>query len=332
MESLGGTKLAENLVSAAESYASRFAQRQLDAAKVKLQGELDRRAKEWLIGDTEYADAIVEVEKKQVVNEIKVGQAQKRHADLEKQITRSEEFYNTMSQKFTGRQMYVWLAGEIGKTYKEMFNLAVKVGQMAERCYNFEISGAPTTVFTQITGNYWNGMYKGLIACDKLITALHAMEVSYLENDKQRMTITRPISIDELGAGLLDELKTRKTSKPYYSCNFILLDSFFDNDFDGHTDRRLVDVRIEVKGPDVAYLNAELCLSSSFNSKTYATSSAMQIEGKLVFEFNSDVYNTFEFEKINQAYFRLSLSGPEGFAAKITDVILYVSYTAIKGV
>ena len=28
----------------------------------------------------------------------------------------------------------------------------------------------------------------------------------------------------------------------------------------------------------------------------------------------------------------LSLSGPEGFAAKITDVVLYVSYTAIKGV
>ena len=43
IESLGGTKLAENLISAAESYAARFAQRQLDAAKTKLQAELERR-------------------------------------------------------------------------------------------------------------------------------------------------------------------------------------------------------------------------------------------------------------------------------------------------
>ncbi|SKA15473.1 hypothetical protein [Fibrobacter intestinalis] len=63
MESIGGTKLAENLVSAAESYAARFAQRQLDAAKTKLQAELERRKKEWLLED-EVADAeVIEVEK-----------------------------------------------------------------------------------------------------------------------------------------------------------------------------------------------------------------------------------------------------------------------------
>ena len=66
MESIGGTKLAENLVSAAESYAARFAQRQLDAAKTKLQAELERRKKEWLLEDEEADAEVVEVEKQEI--------------------------------------------------------------------------------------------------------------------------------------------------------------------------------------------------------------------------------------------------------------------------
>ena len=101
MESIGGTKLAENLVSAAESYASRFAQRQLDAAKTKLQAELERRKKEWTLED-EVADAeVVEVEKQEVVNEIKTQQVEKKHKNIENEILRSEQAYEVLSEKFT---------------------------------------------------------------------------------------------------------------------------------------------------------------------------------------------------------------------------------------
>ena len=132
MESIGGTKLAENLVSAAESYAARFAQRQLDAAKTKLQAELERRKKEWTLED-EVADAeVVEVEKQEVVNEIKTQQVEKKHKSIENEILRSEQAYEVLSEKFTNNELYVWLEKELGKVFKQYVKLLLDVAKMAE--------------------------------------------------------------------------------------------------------------------------------------------------------------------------------------------------------
>ena len=49
----GGKKIAENLVNKAESYVSRFAQRQISAAKTKLKAEAERTLQDWTMKKTE---------------------------------------------------------------------------------------------------------------------------------------------------------------------------------------------------------------------------------------------------------------------------------------
>ena len=53
--SAGGMKIAENLVNEAEGYASRFVQRQVSAARMRLQAEAERRLQDWTMAKTEKA-------------------------------------------------------------------------------------------------------------------------------------------------------------------------------------------------------------------------------------------------------------------------------------
>ena len=360
MESIGGTKLAENLVSAAESYAARFAQRQLDAAKTKLQAELERRKKEWTLED-EVADAeVVEVEKQEVVNEIKTQQVEKRHKSIENEILRSEQAYEVLSEKFTNNELYVWLEKELGKVFKQYVKLLLDVAKMAERVYHFEIDGKITPVCDFIKNDYWDNFRKGLLAPERILLDLRRMEKAYLENDVHEMEITRPISLKELQerAELYDYDEGFETPltdvRANCSCEFQLTNNFFTNDFASHNFQRIKNVQIFVKlngsaPTDLHYLNAELNLlegsvknGSTFvplcvTDSTMATSLAHLKSRSNSNSFNSEKNGLFEgcgaISKWSLSISGLEKIGEEGNKEyPIEDVIVYLTYTAKKGV
>ena len=340
MESIGGTKLAENLVSAAESYAARFAQRQLDAAKTKLQAELERRKKEWLLED-EVADAeVVEVEKQEVVNEIKTQQVEKKHKSIENEILRSEQVYEVLSEKFTNNELYIWLEKELGKTFKKYVNLLIEVAKMAERAYLFEIEGKTKPLYSFIKPSYWDGFRKGLLAPEKILLDLRRMEKAYLENDKLKLQITRPILlISDLSSvqdytGLLS-LTVNSQDNSVLDCNFEIKREFFETDFNPLSNKRIKDVKLQVvlnDGPDnYNCLNAEVSLTSEQGLlNTWATSMAMSDAGKFDFEFVDDKYSPFEGMSLDEdTQWNFRLSGLNAIVDKINaKVFIFVSYTA----
>ena len=360
MESIGGTKLAENLVSAAESYAARFAQRQLDAAKTKLQAELERRKKEWTLED-EVADAeVVEVEKQEVVNEIKTQQVERKYQNIEKEILRSEEIYEVLSEKFTNKQLYKHLEEDLGKTFKHYVNLLLEVAKMAEKAYHFEIDGEIKQIPEYMCGNYWENMYKGLLAPEKILLDLRRMEKAYLENDVHEMEITRPISLKELQERAelyeYDEgFETPLTDvRANCSCEFQLTENFFTNDFASHNFQRVKNVQIFIKLNENAptnlhYLNAELNLLEgvvkngsafvplSVTDSTMATSLAHLKSCSNSNSFDSEKNGLFEGCGAISKW-SLSISGLEKIGEDgnkeypIEDVIVYLTYTAKKGV
>ena len=351
IESLGGTKLAENLVSAAESYAARFAQRQLDAAKTKLQAELERRKKEWLLED-EVADAeVVEVEKQEVVNEIKTQQVEKKHKNIENEILRSEQVYEVLSEKFTNNDLYVWLEKELGKVFRQYVNLLIDVAKMAERAYHFEIDGTTDTVSEFIGNNYWDSFYKGLLAPERILLDLRRMEKAYLENDRHEMEITRPISLKNLhtiengnvtSSGVLDTLKESG------ECCFKIGLEFFNADFDDFYFHRIKDVRLIVKlnNESAYYLNTKLSLAKCMvdickNAKKdedfrslgdpeiLATSVANKEPRIFDFSYSSDKRNHFEgCGAISEWELKITGLDKKDGEYPIEDVIIYLSYTA----
>lgn len=354
MESLGGTKLAENLVCAAESYAARFAARQLDAAKLKLQSEWDRRKKEWEFEDGVFDAEIVEVEKQTLINQIKSQQAEKKQKNIENEIARSEQAYEVLSEKFTNGDLYIWLERELGKIFRQYVQLLVDVAKMAEKAYHFEIDVVNVGINKFIQGDYWDSFYKGLLAPERILLDLRRMEKAYLENDCHEMEITRPIPLSELQAKAnayncqddfpapLDNLKANG------NCCFKITKEFFGSEFDGHTFQRIKNVRLVVKLKDdieLYSLNAELNLIKScilvdsrdfpmkLNETIMATSLAHLETMEKVGVYNSEKKNLFEgFGAISEWSLKISgLNKASDNLYPIEDVIVYLNYTARKG-
>lgn len=327
IESLGGTKLAENLVSAAESYAARFAQRQLDAAKTKLQAELERRKKEWLLED-EVADAeVVEVEKQEIVNEIKTQQVEKKHKNIENEILRSEQVYEVLSEKFTNNELYVWLEKELGKTFKKYVNLLIEVAKMAERAYHFEIEGKKEPDYNFIKPSYWDGFRKGLLAPERILLDLRQMEKAYLENDCHRTIISRPVL-------LTDDMKTSGETDPFVEYQILDLGSLVSESFVNNKNRKITDVFVQVFSdsgiPPYVCINAEIVLTSSLGSGTcWSSSMAQTREDQIDIHFACDKYLPFEGISLDNSQWKIKVSGQIPSDAKIVMFIKYIAQSAV---
>ena len=327
IESLGGTKLAENLVSAAESYAARFAQRQLDAAKTKLQAELERRKKEWAVED-ELADAeVVEVEKQEVVNEIKTQQVEKKHKNIENEILRSEQVYEVLSEKFTNNDLYVWLEKELGKVFRQYVNLLIDVAKMAERAYHFEIPNDKNNK-SYIQTNYWDNFRKGLLAPERILLDLRQMEKAYLEKDHYRAVISRPVLLTE-------DMKTSKETDSFFEYQITNLGSLISESSVNCDDRKIVDVFVQVFSdsgiPPYVCINAEISLSGQSGSGTcWSSSMAQTREDQIDIHFAGDKYLPFEGISLdNSSQWTIKVFGQIPSDAKIA---MFVKYTAQNAV
>ncbi len=366
--SLGGTKIAENLVNAAEGYASQFAQKQVGAALKKVLGEQNRVEQSWEMQKTAKANQIKNVQKKKTTAEIKIDYAKKQLENYEREIELKDEMYEHLSEKYTNKDLYTWLKKETGKVYKTLFQLAAKVARKAEKCYHFEIGDTDmdaksAKTFIKGSGVYWDGLHSGLLAGEKLLADLHAMEVAYLENDKHEIEITRPVSLWELE----NRLQTDDDGSPQDpltllkgkgTCSFSIPEKLFSLDFENQYFRRIHDVRLEIIYPSYKghYLNAQLSLTENWldlkgngqrignriGTQTMATSTAHQESGKFDFRFGSDKFLPFEGAGAISKW-TLTINGYDNTRDSggstdhdlnlndIEDVVIYISYTARMG-
>ena len=365
----GGSKIAEMLINKAESKASEFAQKQVGSTISKLLSEQERTEQSWTMQKTAKANQIKVVQKKKLVDQIKIDYINKQVENLEREIELKDEMYEHLSEKYTNKELYKWLKTEIGKIYKILFQLAVKVARKAEKCYHFEIGDTeenPKTAqsFIKGSGSYWDGLYSGLLAGEKLLADLHAMEVAFLENDRNELEITRPVSLWELEKRQgEDDLncpqRPLSTLRGGEDCSFIIPETLFSKDFPDQYFRRIRDVRVEIIAPDYRghYLNAQLSLTENFldlkgigdkignriGTQTMATSTAHQESGKFDFRFGSDKFLPFEGAGAVDSKWSLEITGfdntrnnDEGTShslnlSKIEDVIIHLSYTARMG-
>ncbi|OWV25336.1 hypothetical protein B7988_11535 [Fibrobacter sp. UWB1] len=347
--SMGGTKIAENLVNAAEGYASQFAQKQVGAALKKVLGEQARVEQSWEIQKTAKANQIKNVQKKKTTAEIKIDYAKKLLENYEREIELKDEMYEHLSEKYTNKDLYTWLKKETGSVYKTLFQLAAKVARKAEKCYHFEIGDTdenPKTAKTFIKGCgvYWDGLHSGLLAGEKLLADLHAMEVAYLENDKNELEITKDIYLDELidlnnDCNFLESLNSLEKEVQNFRIE-ISKDAF---DFTHYFGRiRDVQIQIILKQPSShRNVSAELSLTSNklwlndndfvenrIGVQTIATSKAHLHINQFDLKFSNDKYCPFEGAGIDSTW-SLSIPGING--SEIFNIIISIKYTARKG-
>ena len=257
-----------------------------------------------------------------------------------------------MRDKYTNRELYNWMVGQISGVYFQSYQLAYDVARRAERAFRHEL-GLRDSSFIQF--GYWDNLKKGLLAGERLHHDLKRMEVAYLEQNAREYELTKHVSLAQLDPMAL--VRFSQTGECFVS----VPEAAFDLDHAGHYMRRIKSVGVSipcVTGPYTGvHCTLTLLKSSVRHSNTLAsgkygatseddprftdsvgaiqsivTSSAQGDAGLFEANLRDERYLPFEGAGAISDW-RLEL--PEEFRQfdydTISDVVLHVRYTAREG-
>jgi hypothetical protein len=280
-----------------------------------------------------------------------------------RQMEHSAEVLNFLRDKFTAHDLYLYLQKETSDLYFKLYELALQWACSAQACFNLE-RGHTTRRF--IPDCTWNCLQEGLLAGERLETALHHMEKSYLDENVREYELTKHISLRENFP--LEYLRLRTTGY----CEIDIPDCFFDHDYPGMYMRRIRNVSLTipcVTGP-FNNVNCRLTLLSSVTRidprlqppphqcccdrrdlcecelcacdpravrqyaarEAIATSSGKSDSGLFEMNFQDERYLPFEYQGA-ASHWRVELPRENNYFDfdTVSDLILGLSYTAREG-
>lgn len=357
-----GAKISDSLDLAARVLFNEAAILDKYASMANTIAGYQRREEEWDFQKEMAEQELVQLEEQVKAQEIRIKLAEKELANQELQIENSKEVEDFMKSKYTNKELYQWMVGQISQVYFQSYQLAYDLAKKAERCYRFELGIGDSDY---IKFGYWDSLKKGLLSGDKLQYDLRRLESAYLEQNRRELELTKHISL-----ALLDPLaliKLRETGK----CFFSLPEEIFDLDYPGHYFRRIKSVSISlpcVVGPyttiscslrqlnnhirieigvgdgyvhnndDGIWVSDSRFIQNNIPVKAIATSSAQNDSGIFELSFRDERYLPFEgagvisdwtidlFNDPDEADFGKSLRQFD--YNTISDAIIHIRYTA----
>ncbi len=349
-------KLASDILSFLSTMSSN------DATMASIKGGQERRWDEWKHQEEMAEQELVQIDEQIKAIEFRIKIAEKELSNQELQMENSKEMSNFMKAKYTNKNLYQWMIGQISQVYFKSYQLAYDLAKRAERCYRFEL-GIQDSNFIKF--GYWDSLKKGLLSGDKLQYDLRRLETSYLDENRRELELTKHISLASLDPIAL--IKLRETGK----CFLNLPEEIFDLDYPGHYFRRIKSVSISlpcITGPyttiacslrllnnhirnktgladgyahnneDGIWVNDSRFVQNNIPIKSIATSSAQNDSGIFELNFRDERYLPFEgagvisdwtidlFNDPNADDFGKSLRQFD--YTTISDAIIHIKYTA----
>ncbi len=232
--SWGGSFLAEaanaaasvlNVLSAASSY---------EANRASILGGYDRRFDDWKLQERLAKKELVQIDAQIEAAKIKLNISETDLKNHDLQIENAKKTDEFMRTKFTNKELYQWMIGQISAVYFKAYKLAFDTAKKAERCYQLELGNTDTF----IGYGYWDSLKKGLQSADSMFHDIKRMEVSYFDKNKREYELTKHISLAMLDPLALERLKATGT------CDLEIPEALFDMDNPGHYFRRIKTVSI----------------------------------------------------------------------------------------
>ncbi|MBN1561221.1 hypothetical protein JW998_13290 [candidate division KSB1 bacterium] len=332
-----------SILSSADSYK---------AGRASTIGGYDRRRGEWL---HQFHAADIEGEQiaKQIAAaEIRVAIAEYELQSHKQQTDNAQEEYNLMKNKFTNRELYSWMVGQISSLCFQSYQMAYDFAKRAEHAFQYEL-GDYNAGFVHF--GYWDSMKKGLLAGEKLNHDLRRMETAFLERNKREYEIRKNISLAMLDPLALANLKAAG------ECFFNLPEVLFDMDYPGHYMRRIKSVSVTipcVTGPYISInctltllknsvrLNTDLLYDDTYPRvegdsrfldnvsamESIVTSSGQNDAGVFELNFRDEHYLPFEGAgAISEWYIEMPKECNHFDFSSISDIIIHLNYTAREG-
>jgi hypothetical protein len=350
----GGSLLAHSTDAIGKTLTIFSAIASYEANRASIMGGFDRRFDDWKLQERLAKKEIVHIDKQVVAAEIRKKIAETDLKNHELQIDNAKKTDEFMRSKFTNKELYEWMIGQVSSVYFRAYQLAYDFAKKAERSYRFELGNDDS--FIQY--GYWDSMKKGLQSADHLIHDIKRMETSYLDKNKREYEITKHISLC-----MLDPLALVKLSATG-ECDFEVPEVLYDMDHSGQYFRRLKSVSISlpcVAGPYTS-VSAKLSLVNNRYRKntnpenlattgyledpgnderfvynvgaiqSIAASNAQNDSGMFELNFKDERYLPFEgCGAISSWRLELPKEVRQFNYNTIADVILHVKYTAREG-
>ncbi|HKG47851.1 MAG TPA: hypothetical protein VKB02_14035, partial [Pyrinomonadaceae bacterium] len=315
-------------------------------------GGHQRRFDDWKLQERLASKELEQIEKQIAAADIRKAIAEKDLRNHDLQVQSTTEIDEFMRSKFTNRELYDWMVGQISGIYFQSYQLAYDVAKRAERAYRYEL-GLRESSFIQF--GYWDSLKKGLLAGERLSYDLKRMEVAYLDQNRREYEIVKHISL--LSIDPVSLVKLKQTGE----CFVMLPETLFDVDYAGHYMRRIKSVGITVPAVAGPYsgINCTLTLQSSTirhantlaNGGKYGrqaddprfvdsagtvqsivTSGAQNDSGMFETNLRDERYLPFEGQGAISTW-RIEM--PKNFKSfdynTISDVVLHLRYTAREG-
>jgi hypothetical protein len=154
------------------------------------------------------------------------------------QIEHSKEVFEFAKDRFSNLGLYTYLSTHLSRLHRSAYDMAHKMAVSAERAYRFETGDEKFF----LEGDNWDASRAGLLAADRLLLQLQAMEASFLERDRQEHEITLACSLTQIDPDAV--VRLRQTGRT----NFPLPEWWFDLYYPGQFRRTIRAVRLSIPG------------------------------------------------------------------------------------
>jgi len=317
-------------------------------------GGFQRRQDEMKMQSDAGSGDLARIDQELVTAQIHQDIAQKELANHELQMEQAGEVDSFLRSKFTNRDLFDWMSGQLSALYFQTYQLAFDLARRAERAFRFEL-GLFDDQRTFIQFGYWDNLKQGLLAGERLSTDLVRMHATYLEENKRELELTKHVSL-----ALTDPIALLALRQDG-ACYVALNEQLFDLDMPGLYLRRLKSVGLSIPCVSGAYTTVACKLTllsdtvrinptmpgnsygptsptdsrfvtSSGGTQSIVTSTAQNDAGLFEVNLRDERYLPFEGAgAISQWKVELVKEARQFDWTTISDVVLHLRYTARDG-
>ena len=204
----------------------------------------ERRRQEWEFQAKQAKTALEDIDQTIEIQKAQIKSATYALESIKREQTLMQEKYTFLRKRFTNKELYQWLIGQMTTIYFQVYDAAIYLCLAAEACYRFE-SGNFNIHYIQTGG--WNNVYKGLCVGEQLKLNLHQMEAARVNSFELHPEVKKNIKISELfekseWPKILEKLKKNG------EIQFEFPERMFAEDHPGHYCRQIYFIMVKIIG------------------------------------------------------------------------------------
>ncbi|WP_160717884.1 neuraminidase-like domain-containing protein [Chitinophaga solisilvae] len=232
-----------------------------NAGIVATAGNYARRIEDWEFQKTNAEYEIAQLSEQITSYQARIAIAQQDLIINQKSIDQQQTVDTYLKNQFTNQDLYQWMISRLSSLFFQTYNLALNAALQTQAAYQFELN----TSNQLITFNYWDNLYKGLLAGESLMLSLQQMETSFTYGNTRTFEIEKTISVLQNFPEAFLQFKWGNNGGTQGVLDFVLSEQLFDFDYPGQYCRKIKSISVSIPAVIGPYQNLNATLTQNYN-------------------------------------------------------------------